>query len=372
MSCPMREHFDDTLEAGGGAGWPRVAASASRARVGVGRELHASTATDGAARAGVLRTAHGEIRTPAFMPVGTKATVKALHPDEVRALGAARHPGQHVPPPLPARRATSSRRSAASTRSPAGAGRSSPTREASRSSRCATRSLALDDDGVTFRSVYDGAEARFTPEGAAEIQRRLGSDIAMCLDVCLPAGAPRRRARARRAASRRTGPSGRSTLRARPGSFASGSRRAGRIAELRRRSIEEITALPFDGYRARRPRGRGVEGRDARLRRLGGAAAPVRHVRATSWESATRSASSRSIARGIDMFDCVLPTRTARTGSALTWEGRLNLRNAALPHRSAAARRGLRLPRLRALLARVHPPPRHAGRDPRAAAAEPA
>ena len=106
------------------------------------------------------------------MPVGTKATVKSVDPDELRALGRDDRPRQHVPPALPARRRRDRARSAACTGSWAGTGRSSPTPAASRSSRCATRCSRVDDDGVTFRSVYDGEAARFTPSRWREIQRR--------------------------------------------------------------------------------------------------------------------------------------------------------------------------------------------------------
>ena len=145
------------------------------------------TATDGAARAGTLRTAHGEIPTPAFMPVGTKATVKALHPDEVREVGARVilantyhlhfRPGADVIGRLGGLHAFSGWDGPILTDS--GGFQVFSLRDTI---------LALDEDGVTFRSVYDGAQARFRPEDAAEIQCALGSDIAMCLDVCLPGG----------------------------------------------------------------------------------------------------------------------------------------------------------------------------------------
>src|SRR5919106_3565347 len=146
------------------------------------------TATEGSARAGVLRTAHGEIPTPAFMPVGTKATVKALHPDEVRGLGAhvilanTYHlhfrPGEDVVESLGGIHAFSGWDGPVLTDS--GGFQVFSLRDTI---------LGLDADGVTFRSVYDGSIERFTPESVAEIQRLLGSDIAMCLDVCPPAGA---------------------------------------------------------------------------------------------------------------------------------------------------------------------------------------
>src|SRR3954452_8744489 len=148
-------------------------------------------AVDGAARAGTLRTAHGDVPTPAFMPVGTKATVKTLHPDEVRAQGAAIllgntyhlhfRPGEDVVAELGGLHSFMGWDGPLLTDS--GGFQVFSLRDTL---------LASDDDGVTFRSVYDGAAARFTPELAAEIQRRLGSDIAMCLDVVPPADVTRR------------------------------------------------------------------------------------------------------------------------------------------------------------------------------------
>src|SRR6266576_237744 len=148
------------------------------------------TAEDGAARAGVLRTAHGEVRTPAFMPVGTKATVKTLDPEELRALGAeivlgnSYHlhfrPGEELIAELGGLHAFMSWDGPILTDS--GGFQVFSLRDTL---------IASDDDGVTFRSVYDGSAERFTPELAAHIQSDLGSDIAMCLDICPPAGVPR-------------------------------------------------------------------------------------------------------------------------------------------------------------------------------------
>src|SRR5437588_3440275 len=148
------------------------------------------TARDGAARAGILRTAHGEVRTPAFIPVGTKATVKSVDPEELHTLGAeivlgnAYHlhfrPGEELIAELGGLHAFMAWDGAILTDS--GGFQVFSLRDTL---------LAVDDDGVTFRSVYDGKEARFTPELAADIQRRLGSDIAMCLDQVLPPTLPR-------------------------------------------------------------------------------------------------------------------------------------------------------------------------------------
>jgi queuine tRNA-ribosyltransferase len=282
-------------------------------------------ATDGAARAGVVVTSHGEIRTPAFMPVGTKGTVKSLHPDEVRALGAdvilgnTYHlhfrPGEHVVEELGGIHAFS--------------GWSGPILTDSGGFQVFSLRdtiAALDDDGVTFRSVYDGSEARFTPELAAEIQVRLGSDIAMCLDVCLPSGAPT--AELERAVQITTTWAERQVAAPRaPGQLRFGITQGATDVELRTQSIEEVAGLPFDGYALG---GLAVgESKDEMLDCVEWAAPRLPETRPRYFMGiGDPEGILEVVARGVDMFDCVLPTRTARTGSALTWEGRLNLRNA--------------------------------------------
>ena len=282
-------------------------------------------ARDGEGRAGVLHTAHGEIPTPAFMPVGTKGTVKSLHPDEVRALGAhvilgnAYHlhfrPGEDLVEELGGLHAFSGWDGPILTDS--GGFQVFSLRDTI---------LALDEDGVAFRSVYDGSEARFTPEGVAEIQRKLGSDVAMCLDVCLPAGAAQpeleRAVQLTARWARRQVHMSRA-----PGQLRFGIAQGGTDTELRTRSIEQITALPFDGFALG---GLAVgESREEMLDCVAWAAPLLPFERPRYFMGIGDPAGILEvIARGIDLFDCVLPTRTARTGSALTWEGRLNLRNA--------------------------------------------
>src|SRR5438874_9630855 len=149
------------------------------------------TAQDGEARAGVIRTAHGDVPTPAFMPVGTKGTVKTVHPDELSAIGTTLllgntyhlhfRPGDELIAELGGLHRF--------------VGWDGPILTDSGGFQVFSLRdtlLAVDDDGVTFRSVYDGQAARLTPELAAEIQARLGSDVAMCLDICLPTHVSRR------------------------------------------------------------------------------------------------------------------------------------------------------------------------------------
>ena len=283
------------------------------------------TATDGAARAGVLHTAHGDVQTPAFMPVGTKATVKTLHPDEVREAGAQIllgntyhlhfRPGSELIAGLGGLHAFMGWDGPILTDS--GGFQVFSLRDTI---------AAVDDDGVAFRSVYDGTEERFTPELVAAVQARIGSDIAMCLDVCPPADVDRAELEAavRRttvwARRQRGAPRG-------DGQLVFGITQGGSDRELRTRSIEEIGELDFDGYALG---GLSVgEPRPELLEAVEWSAPMLPADRPRYFMGIGDPAGILGvIARGIDMFDCVLPTRLGRTGTALTSHGRLNLRNA--------------------------------------------
>jgi queuine tRNA-ribosyltransferase len=282
------------------------------------------TATDRAARAGVLRTAHGDVPTPAFMPVGTKATVKGLHPDRLRAIGASIvlgntyhlffRPGVDVVEELGGLHRFM--------------GWDGPILTDSGGFQVFSlrHTLDVDDDGVTFRSVYDGDPARFTPEAAADVQRRLGSDVAMCLDVCPPAGAPH--ADLELAVERTTAWARRQLAAPRAvGQLLFGIAQGGIDPGLRRRSIEEIAALGFDGHALG---GLSVgEDREAMLETTAWAAPLLPAERPRYFMGIGDPLGILDVVeRGIDLFDCVLPTRLGRTATALTWEGRLNLKNA--------------------------------------------
>jgi queuine tRNA-ribosyltransferase len=283
------------------------------------------TATDGAARAGTLTTAHGAVPTPAFMPVGTKGTVKAVDPYELRALGATIvlgntyhlhfRPGDDVVAELGGLHRFMGWDQPILTDS--GGFQVFSLRDTI---------IRLDDDGVTFRSVYDGSAERFTPELAAEIQARLGSDVAMCLDVVPPAGVPRRELDEAVRHTTLWAERQRQAPRA-PGQLLFGIAQGGTDEALRRRSIAEIVALDFDGHAlggltVGEPRERTLE----TVERF----APLLPPERPRYFMGIGDAPGllEVIERGIDMFDCVLPTRLGRTGSALTPEGRLNLKNA--------------------------------------------
>ena len=283
------------------------------------------TAVDGEARAGVLRTAHGDVPTPAFMPVGTKATVKGLDPERLRELGTAILLGNayhlHFRP-------------GADTVAELGGlhrfmGWDGPILTDSGGFQVFSLRdtiVRTDEDGVTFRSVYDGEPARFTPELAADIQRRLGSDVAMCLDICLPADASRLALAEAAETTTRWAERQLAAPRA-EGQLLFGIAQGGADPDLRRRSVEEISALGFDGHALG---GLSVgEDRAVMLDAVGWAAPLLPADRPRYFMGIGDPAGILEvIERGIDMFDCVLPTRLGRTGSAVTWEGRLNLRNA--------------------------------------------
>jgi queuine tRNA-ribosyltransferase len=283
------------------------------------------TAKDGAARAGIIQTAHGEVPTPAFMPVGTKASVKTLHPDEVREAGAGIllgntyhlhfRPGDELIAQLGGLHSFMGWDGSILTDS--GGFQVFSLRDTL---------LAVDDEGVTFRSVYDGSPTRFTPESVARIQANLGSDIAMCLDVCPSAGVTREELEE---AVRRTtlwAQRQRAAARA-PDQLVFGITQGASDPELRRRSIAEITELDFDGYALG-----GLSVGEPRELTLDATvwAAPLLPEEKPRYFMGIGDAAGilEVVERGIDMFDCVLPTRTARTGAALTWEGRLNMKNA--------------------------------------------
>jgi queuine tRNA-ribosyltransferase len=283
------------------------------------------TATDGEARAGVLHTAHGDVPTPAFMPVGTKGTVKTVHPDELRAIGTTIllgntyhlhfRPGDELIAELGGLHRFMGWDGPILTDS--GGFQVFSLRDTL---------LAVDDEGVTFRSVYDGSPARLSALASARIQANLGSDVAMCLDICPPAGVSRRdledavRRTTLWASEQREAPRA-------PGQLRFGIAQGASDPDLRRRSIEEIAELDFDGNALG---GLSVGEDRASMFETVGWAAPLLPAEKPRYFMGIGDPEGilEVIERGIDMFDCVLPTRTARTGSALTWEGRLNLRNA--------------------------------------------
>ncbi|SDU07662.1 tRNA guanosine(34) transglycosylase Tgt [Stappia sp. ES.058] len=286
-------------------------------------------AQDGMARRGEIRTPHGLVRTPAFMPVGTQATVKAMYPAQVRELGAdvvlgntyhlmlrpgaeriARLGGLHAFMNWPHTILTDS-------------------------GGFQVMSLAqlrkLDEKGVTFQSHIDGSRHVMTPERSVEIQQLLGSDIQMQLDECIALPAPREDVERAMRLSLRWAERSRQQFETMGGPGRGqalyGIVQGGDVPDLRVISAQTLGQMPFEGYSVG---GLAVgEPQDVMLKMLEETtpAMPVDKPRYLMGVG-TPEDILESVARGIDQFDCVLPTRAGRHGLAYTRFGKINLKNA--------------------------------------------
>ncbi|MGR3540179.1 MAG: tRNA guanosine(34) transglycosylase Tgt [Hasllibacter sp.] len=282
-------------------------------------------ATDGAARTGEIATARGVVRTPAFMPVGTAGTVKGMLPGQVAATGADIVLGNtyHLMLRPGAERVA---RLGGLHRFMAWDG---PI--LTDSGGFQVMSLAglrkLDEDGVTFASHVDGSKHRLTPERSMEIQALLGSDIAMCFDECPALPADRDRIAASMALSMRWAARSRAAFGHPSDRSLFGIQQGGLEEDLRAESAQALREIGFEGYAVGgRPRGGGPE---AMLGGLDYAPAQLpadrpRYLMGVGKPDDVVGA----VRRGIDMMDCVLPTRSGRTGQAWTARGMVNIRNA--------------------------------------------
>ena len=283
------------------------------------------TGVDGDARTGAISTPRGTIRTPAFMPVGTAATVKAMHPERVRDLGAdivlantyhlmlrpgaeriaalgGLHEFMNWPWPI-----------------------------LTDSGGFQVMSLAklrkLDDDGVTFQSHIDGANHRLTPERAMQIQDLLGSDIEMQFDECVKLPCPEAEARRAMLLSLKWAERSKTAFVEKPGRAVFGIVQGGDVESLRVDSAKALADMRFDGYALG---GLAVGEPQATMLAMITCVLPwlpeakPRYLMGVG----TPGDLIEAVRRGIDMFDCVLPTRAGRHGLAYTRAGRLNLRNA--------------------------------------------
>jgi queuine tRNA-ribosyltransferase len=280
-------------------------------------------ATDGAARTGVIRMARGEIRTPAFMPVGTAATVKAMKPADVRATGADIILGNTYHLML----RPGAERIAALGGLHAFMGWERPILTDSGGYQVMSLSdlTKVTEEGVAFASHLDGSRHMLTPERSMEIQALLGSDIVMAFDQLVKTTEPIAAQRAAMARSMRWAARSRESY-AGPGVLF-GIQQGGLDEKLRRESAEALTAIGFDGYAVG---GLAVgEGQRAMFACLDFAPQQLpedkpRYLMGVGKPDDIVGA----VERGIDMFDCVLPTRSGRTGQAFTWDGPINIRNA--------------------------------------------
>jgi queuine tRNA-ribosyltransferase len=279
-------------------------------------------ARDGDARIGRLLTAHGEVETPAFMPVGTRAAVKAMAPDELWNLGyrlvlantyhLALRPGADLIEHL------------------GGVGRFMGFDGAVLTDSGGFQAMSLATlnevgaDGIRFRSHLDGSEFMLTPERAVEVQERIGSDLMMALDECTPYPAERARAAA---SLELTAQWAERCVRARCSATQAlfGIIQGGVYPELRRRSAAQITAMPFDGFAAG-----GLAVGEPKDQMLEMAALSASLLPAASprylMGVGTPEDLVAAVGMGYDMFDCVLPTRNARNGTAFTGAGRISIK----------------------------------------------
>jgi queuine tRNA-ribosyltransferase len=281
-------------------------------------------ATDGRARTGVINTPKGGIRTPAFMPVGTAATVKAMMPENVRATGADILLGNTYHLML--------RPGAERVHNLGGLHRfmnwQGPilTDSGGYQVMSLTDLRKLTEEGVKFKSHIDGSLHNLTPEYSMEIQRLLGSDIVMSFDECTPFPATEKQAKSSMDLSMRWAQRSRDAFGDRPGYALFGIQQGSTFKDMREESAEKLTKIGFDGYAVG---GLAVgEGQDLMFEVLEYAPNQLpqdkpRYLMGVGKPDDIVGA----VQRGIDMFDCVLPSRSGRTGQALTRRGAINMRN---------------------------------------------
>jgi queuine tRNA-ribosyltransferase len=283
------------------------------------------SATDGAARVGELEFPRGAIRTPAFMPVGTAATVKAMYPEQVRETGADVVLGNvyHLMLRPGAERVAALGGLHHFMRWP----RPILTDSGGFQVMSLAALRKLDRDGVTFRSHVDGSQHRLTPERSVEIQRLLGSDVTMQLDECVRLPATPEEVERAMLLSLDWAERSKAAFGAPEGRALFGIVQGGDVAELRKRSARGLVRLGFDGYAIG---GLAVgEPQDTMLAMLDETVPelPADRPRYLMGVGAPDDL-LKAIARGVDMFDCVMPTRAGRHGQAYTRFGRINLKNA--------------------------------------------
>jgi len=283
------------------------------------------TAACGQARTGILKTSRGDIRTPAFMPVGTAATVKGMLPASVLETGAdivlgntyhlMLRPGADLIGHLGGLHKFMSWE------------RPILTDSGGYQVMSLSQLRKITEDGVRFRSHIDGTEEFLSPERAMEIQRLLGSDIQMVLDECPAYPATESDIEKSTQLSARWAARSKAAFGEQPGRSCFGIVQGGVYPALRRRSINALCEIGFDGYAVG-----GLAVGESQSAMFDVLDATVPHLPATRPRYLMGVGKPDDIAgavlRGIDMFDCVLPTRSGRNGQAFTRAGALNLRNA--------------------------------------------
>jgi queuine tRNA-ribosyltransferase len=281
-------------------------------------------ATCGQARTGLLRTVHGDVETPVFMPVGTQATVKSLSSGDLEALGAqiilgntyhlAMRPGHELIAALGGLHRFMSWPRAILTDS---GGFQVFSQQGRRT---------VDDEGVTFQSHVDGSTQRLTPESAMAIQAALASDIAMAFDECPPSDAEPKVLQTAMQRTTRWASRCAAAPRA-PGQLRFGIVQGGTDVKLRIGHLAEISSLPFEGIALG---GLSVGEPPEVMHEVVGSVAPAMPAERPRYLMGVGRPEDLlvGIAAGIDMFDCVMPTRNARNGQLFVSGGRLNIANA--------------------------------------------
>lgn len=288
--------------------------------------------TDGTARRGTIETPRGEIRTPAFMPVGTAATVKAMYPEQVRALGADIVLGNTyhlmLRPGAEEVAALGGLQDFMQWDGPI------LTDSGGFQVMSLSKLAKMSEEGVKFQSHIDGADYMLTPERSIEIQTLLGANIRMVLDECTPFPATHEQAESSMQLSMRWAMRSKTTFAeydAGIGDALFGIVQGSVYEDLRHQSIADLQQIGFDGYAVG---GLAVgEGQEMMLNVLDFTmpAMPQDKPRYLMGVG-TPDDLVEAVARGIDMFDCVMPTRAGRHGTAYTWRGMVNIRNARHKH----------------------------------------
>jgi queuine tRNA-ribosyltransferase len=281
--------------------------------------------TDGAARLGEIETPRGNIRTPAFMPVGTAATVKAMLPQSVRETGADIILGNTYH--LMLRPGAERIARLGGLHRFMGWERPILTDSGGFQVMSLSKLRKITEEGVRFRSHIDGSEEFLSPERAMEIQGLLGSDIQMVLDECPAYPATEADIEKSLALSMRWAKRSKAAFSGGEGQACFGIVQGGVFPHLRRRSAEQLVEIGFHGYALG-----GLAVGESQAAMFDTLDAAVPHLPADRPHYLMGVGKPDDIAgavlRGIDMFDCVLPTRSGRNGQAFTWNGALNLRNA--------------------------------------------
>ncbi len=281
--------------------------------------------TDGAARRGQVSTAHGTVQTPAFMPVGTAGTVKGMLPGAVAETGAEIVLGNTYH--LMLRPGAERVERLGGLHRMMGWDRPILTDSGGYQVMSLTGLRKLTEDAVIFRSHIDGSEHVLSPERSIEIQLMLDSDITMALDECTPHPATHEQTAASLALSMRWAARSKDAFTRRPGYGLFGIVQGGIYLDLRARSVADLTEIGFDGYAIG---GLAVgEGQETMFTVLDHTAPLLPADRPRYLMGVGTPADLvGGVLRGVDMFDCVMPTRSGRTGQAFTRRGKVNIRNA--------------------------------------------